>query len=189
MPLSSRTIALAVIVVTFTTLALLHFRGDPPSVAAAVAHSETVAAEHHAAVVDTLYLPAKAQAAIARAGYRSARDSALSDLRDTALTKRAFALADTAFIHDTVTLVRADTVMAAERAVSAAVKKELAIAVQRPRLSFTGEGLYEPLAGTPAVSASVALRLVRSLSAIARCDVRLVVGEHPHCYVGGSVTL
>jgi hypothetical protein len=57
-----------------------------------------------------------------------------------------------------------------------------------PRLTRTAAALYDPIAQTSAVSAQLAVRVVGSVSLVARADQRFSVGEKPRAYLGASVT-
>lgn len=183
-------IVAAIIALAFGASLLWEHRPAAPSPELAVAAKVDTIRVQEAAKAETVYVAAKALAAAARADFRATRDSALRDLKDTAMTKRAFARADTAFVHDTVMLVAADTLVAKEKAVTAQVRTELAIAL-RPhppkRLNLILSGLYDPVTATPLASAAVGFRVIGNVSAVAVVLQRVQVGDAPQVYVGVSV--
>lgn len=189
MNISTREMAGGLVLVTLVTAALLHLRGDSPDVKAAVAHTETIAAEKHAAIAETVYVAAKADAARERLAAMALHDTVRMRITDTLLVKEVLRRDSLVMVQDAVALADADSAIAAEKATTSAVRKELAIAVQRPRLAFVGEGLYEPIGGVTSGNAAVTVRVAGSFSAIARCSYRVAIGEHARCGVGAQVTL
>ncbi len=141
------------------------------------ARSAVAHAVAHAARAETVLVREKAIAGAARVAYRTVRDSALHNLTDSGLVKRAFAAADTAFVHDTVTLLAADTVIGAQKAVIAALRVV-------PRGALVATVLYDPILGTPLVSLSASVRLLGPVRAVAVGFAR--PGAAPRALVGLS---
>ena len=167
----------------------LEHRTQPPSVELAVAAKVDTIRVQEAAKAETVYVAAVNDAKQARVSVRTLRDTLR--ITDTLEVKAFVARVDTALVKDSVALARADTTIAAEKAVTAAVREELAIALRphpAPRLMTTVAGLYDPMAATPAGSVQMALRVIGSLAIIARADQRFVVGERPRSYLGLSLT-
>jgi len=184
-------IAVALVALVMGASWWLEHRTQPATPEMVAAAKRDTVLVHDAAKAETVYVAGKAAATITRIEYRTIRDSALHNLADTMLTKRAFAKADTAFVHDTVTLVAADTVLERQKAVTSQVREELAIALRphpAPRMTTTITGLWDPLAGVPAGSAQVAARLIGPIALLARIDQRVVAGEKAQFYVGAQYT-
>ena len=145
-----------------------------------------------AAKAETVYVAAKAAASAATDVYRGARDSVLVHLTDTLLVKETIATADDALAKDSTALARADTAIAKEKVVTAAVRTELAIALQphpAKRLGLVLTGLYDPVTSTPLASAAVGLRVIGNVSLVAVAFQRVEIGQSPHVYFGVSVRM
>ena len=183
-------IVAVIVALAFGVSLWLERQPPAPSVELAVAAKVDTIRVQQAAQKETVYVAAKASGVKARASFAAVRDSALANVRDTALVIRALAKADTAIVHDTVTIAAADTALAAQQSVTAAVRNELAIAL-RPhpakRLTLDLTGLYDPIGAAPLAMAAAGVRVIGSLSLQAVVMQRVSIGESPHVYVGVSV--
>ena len=183
-------IVAAIIVLAFAASLLWEHRPPAPSAAMAVAAKVDTITQLIAAKAETVYVAAAASAQGSRASVRTLRDTLR--ITDTLEVKAFVARVDTALVKDSVALARADTVIAAEKAVTAAVRTELAIALRphpAPRMGVTLTGLYDPTTSTPLASAAVGFRVISKVSLVAVAFQRVELGQSPHVYFGVSVRM
>ncbi len=164
------------------------------------AHEATVEAESHAAKVDTAAIIATALAKQARVAVTPARAPLVKWAHDTvtvppdtirAEVLRYVARVDTALVKDSLAIAACGCALDAQKAVSNALRSELAAALNRPapRTTVTLEALYDPLHGVPAIGGTVTLRVAGRVGLLARADQRLAIGEKIGGYVGFSLKL
>ena len=180
----------AIIALAFGASLLWEHRPAAPSAEMAVAAKVDTITQILAAKAETVYVEARASAAASRASVRTLRDTLR--ITDTLEVKAFVARVDTALVKDSVALAKADTAISAEKAVTAAVRTELAIAL-RPhpakRLGLVITGLYDPVNHVPLASAALGLRIIGNVSLVGVAFQRVEIGQSPKVFFGMSVRM
>jgi hypothetical protein len=150
------------------------------------ARQATVYAEHYVYRTDTLFQRDTVRYRAASTSYRTLRDTLR--LTDTLQVRVAIERADTALARADTALAAAAVTIGARDSLAARLRDELAIARRpAPRLAGRALVLYEPLTATPAASLEATVRLYGRLSAVARADQRVALGERLRVGVGIAV--